>query len=225
MGTPVQNWNKFLTATFRTNAEKFFQLADNGCFTDKLTEDCHLLGDVAFPLYYITICWDIILCGYDEWNDDVRPQLYKKKLDNDRIKEFFINRHLNMDSIPFENYTRYFFCKEKDATVDDCLGQTKEELMAKRHREVDIDLYCSAEKFDFENVARLIKGGANPKHRFPGDCECLDRITSECSFLEVQLKGAMFDPKYQIDYEQDIPDLIGLAAHTKMERLLTKKAY
>ena len=86
---------------------------------------------------------------------------------------------------------------------------------------MDIDLFCYAEKFDFKNVERLIKEGADPHTEFPDELNCIHRIGAECAFLETELHSAMFNKDYHFNPEEDIANLIGLSAHEKMYCLLT----
>lgn len=216
-------YREYVRAVFLTDANGFLELVKDGNYPNELNLDCNIFPDVALPLHYITICWDIILSKFDEYKEEYRTLVLNKKLENDRIKDYFITQHnLNMENIPFRNYGYYFYCTEEEATADDCLFLTKDELIKKGHREIDIDLYCYTEKFDFENVERLLKEGANPRHLFPEDLDCLSRIGDECAFLDTELADAMFDNNYRIHYEEDIANLIGLAAHEKMYSLLSK---
>ena len=216
-------YKEYVQAVFLTDANTFLELTKNGKYPNALNQDCCVFSEDALPLHYITICWDIILSKYDEFKDKYKTQVYNKKLENDKIKDFFITQqNLNMDNMPFRDYSDYYYCIEEEATANDCLFYTKEELIKMGHRKIDIDLFCYTEKFDFQNVERLIKKGADPYHQFPDGLHCFDRIETECAFLETELRGALFDKDYCFKPEEDIANLIGLAAHEKMYSLLSK---
>lgn len=215
-------YKEYVQSVFFTDANKFLELAKDNTYPNALNKDCCVFSDVDLPLHYITICWDIIFSKYDEYKDKYKAQVQNRKQENDKIKDFFITQqNLNMDIISFRDYANYFYCIEEDATASDCLFHTKEELIKMGHSEVDIDLYCNAEKFDYKNVERLLKEGADPHTEFPDELNCIYRIGAECAFLETELKSAMFDKDHHFNPEEDIANLIGLAAHEKMYNLLT----
>ena len=215
-------FDDFVSAVFNVDDDRFFKLVEEGCFSKMLSRDTNLFPDVVLPLHYITICWDMILNKYDEWHEEYKPIVQAKKLANDRIKEFFITEcHENMNDIPFGDYTDYFLCEEEDADAYDCIGWSKNELMKMGYREMDIDLYCYAATFDFGLVMRLLKDGANPSVIFCDKTDCISRIVAESSFLEVELQDVILSKKpYEGDIKQGVSDLIGLAAHKKLYRML-----
>lgn len=221
--------NKFLNAVFFTDTDEFLKLIEEGCFSSQFTNDMKIFSDVVFPIHYFTICWDIILSKYDEFREEFKQQVYKKKCKNDIIKEFFIKeQHLDMEHINFQQYTGYFFSDEADLSAEDCLMCDSKDLQKNQYRQMDIDLYCYVCKFDFKNVEQLLKEGANPNVIFFEDTNndmgnCFSRIGNECAFLDCELRNVMFkEHSNQEPSEQEICDLIGLAAHEKMYSLLTK---
>lgn len=95
------------------------------------------------------------------------------------------------------------------------------------YRQVDLDLYCAAVRFQYGEVERLLKLGADPKVHID-DCQTLSRISVECAFL-----STIVVPKWELFYEkkclprvneQYLCDLIGWAAHEKMYDLLLSKS-
>ena len=215
-------FDDFVRAVFNVDDKNFFKLVDEGCFSKMLSRDTNIFPDVVLPLHYITICWDIILSKYDEWKEEYKPIVLAKKMANDRIKDFFISKcHENMDDVPFYDYVDYFFYQEEDADAYDFIGWTKEDLMEMGYREMDIDLYCYVNKFDFGLVMCLLKKGANPSVRFCNETDCMDKIGTECAFLEIELEDVILSKKpYEGDIRQGIIDLLGLAAHEEMYSLL-----
>ena len=157
--------NDFLNAVFFTDTDEFFKLVEEGAFSPLFTYDMKILPDITVPIHYITICWDIILSKHNEFKEGYKQKVYKKKCKNDRIKEFFIKeQHLDMKQIPFLRYSNYFFCSDVDETAEDCLCCNFEDLQKDHYRQIDIDLYCSVCKFDFENVELLLKQGSQSKY-------------------------------------------------------------
>ncbi len=215
-------FDDFVRAVFNVDANRFFELVDEGCFSKMLSRDSNIFPDVVLPLHYITISWDIILNKHDEWKDEYKLILMAKKMANDKIKEFFISEcHENMMDIPFDDYTDYFICQEKDVCIYDCIRRTKIELLEMGYREIDLDLYLYVGKFDFGMVMLLLNKGANPSVRFCNETDCIDKIGTECASLEIKLEDLILSKKpYEGDIKQGIADLIGLAAHEKMYSLL-----
>lgn len=81
--------------------------------------------------------------------------------------------------------------------------------------------------FQYEEVERLLKLGADPKVDI-GDCQAVSRISVECAFF-----STIVVPMWENFYEnkrltrirvQELCDLIGWAAHEKMYDLLVSKS-
>lgn len=216
--------NELIEAVFNIDDKRFFKFVEDGRLNESVLKNTNLLYD-SLPLYYITICWDYVLKDYNEWKEEYRDIVYNRKCQNDRIKKFFIDKYkLDMSDIPFSSYCDYFFSQPKDATVEDCLGETKDDLKSRGFKEIDIDLYCSVVKFDYERVEHLLQCGANPRTWIPcvGEYQCMDRIGVECSFLELELDHVIMGRSYDTELTVSMQYLIGLAAHEKMYDLLLK---
>ena len=222
----IRNEDKeFVEAVFNIDDKRFFKLVEDGRLNESVIKNTNFFYSPPLPLYYITICWDYILKDYNEWKEEYRDIVYKRKCQNDRIKNFFNEKYgLDMSDIPFSSYCDYFFSQPKDASVEDCLGETKESLISQGFKEIDIDLYCRVVKFDYEQVERLLQCGANPRTWIPckGEDQCMDRIGIECSFLNIELDHVIMERSYDTELRISMHNLIGLAAHEKMYDLLLK---
>lgn len=222
----TRNEERELTeVVFNIDDKRFKILVTDGYLNNSVFKDIHFFNGTPLPLHYITICWDIILSNYNEWKEGYRDIVYKRKCQNDKIKEVFVSQFgIDMDDILYSNYCDYYYSQPEDATVEDCLWETKENLIGQGVKEIDIDLYCSVVKFDYEQAEHLLQCGANPRAWIPceGENQCMDRIGTECSFLEIELDRVIMGSSYVKDYERDLMYLIGLAAHEKMYRLLSK---
>ena len=225
LGMDKNENNEIVEAVFNIDVDRFFKLVADGRLNESVLKDIKLFYSPPLPLYYITICWDYILKDYNEWKEEYRGVVYKRKCQNDKIKNFFINQYgLDMSDVPFSDYCDYFFSQPKDATVEDCLDESKENLMNQGFKEIDIDLYCSVVKFDYEQVEHLLQYGANPRTWIPckGEDQCMDRIGAECSWLDMELNYVILEESYVTDLNVYIQYLLGLAAHEKMYDLLLK---
>ena len=97
--------------------------------------------------------------------------------------------------LDYTSYTNLFFAASPDETDDEVLLSSLLELLNEGYGQVDIDLYCAAERIQYGEVERLLKLGADPEVDID-DCKAMSRI---------------------------LCDLIGCAAHEKMYDLLTRK--
>jgi len=133
-----------------------------------------------------------------------------------------------MTGITFSDYWDCFYCEEPDATVEDCLWETEDYLKKLGLRDIDIELACCVEKFQFDKAEQLLEQGADPlKNRSELDEEvvdCVTRIYGEIEFINSYFVGMVLGKdKLKMKYiEESLRDLINLAAHEKMDHLLDK---
>ena len=214
---------EIVKAVFEIDFERFS--SQHGDNNDVLSL-CRDSDDLPYPLHFITLCWDIILGYWDEWKEEYKPILKKRKDENDKFKSFFSGLGLDMTGIPFSDYCECFYCDELDATVKDCLCETEEYLKKLGLRDIDIELACCVEKFQFERAEELLEQGADPvKNRSEVDGEivdCVTRIGNEIDFLYSFLQNTVLGTEGMGDVESDLCYLFGLAAHEKMDHLLDK---
>ena len=160
--------NEFVKAVFDTDAMRFLQLVEEGHFSPQYVVDIGYTEHAVMPLYHITICWDIVLSKYDEWKE-YKEIVYKKKCENDKIKKFFVSQcGIDMKNISFSEYKEkgFLYCDDDDKTIEDFFDESKEGLIERGHRSIDIDIYCSTSKLNYEETEKLLKDGANPYEVF-----------------------------------------------------------
>lgn len=223
---------QFIEAVFFLDAKRFKQLLDEFSFDKKLLED---VGheDCPFPIYWITQCWEVELAHPEEWREECRDAVQSSKERNLEIKRIFEHRFgVKFPPIDYYNTPISFYRSNDDESDDDILDTSKETLLSKGHREMDIDLYIAVHRFDFERVKQLLKAGANPYHNISEDedeeYDCMKRIGHELSFLSTQLSNvALGKERFSITKENGdslLRDLFGLAAHGEMYALIEKYA-
>ncbi|MBR1513342.1 MAG: hypothetical protein IJ622_03520 [Bacteroidales bacterium] len=162
-----------INAVLQIDADKFFQLIDEGQLAPHLMTDTQLVSGVNFPLHYITMCWDVLLSKYNEYSEEYKDSVFRKKIQNDRIKEYFEKTcGLQMNSVPYADYHNCFYCINPEATVEDILDESENELLEKGYLKKDIDLHCGVYKMDFEITKCLLEEGANPETIFDDEDEC-----------------------------------------------------
>lgn len=210
-------------AVFEINFDGFQSLHGDNIEVLSLCKDSE---ELPYPLHFITICWDIILGYWDEWKEEYKPILKKRKDENDKFKSYFAELGLDMTGIPFSNYWDCFYCDEPDATVEECLGDTEDELKKKGFRDIDIELACCVNKFQFERAEELLEQGADPiKNRTDEEDEyddCVTRIYREVQYLYSEMTEKMLGKKGLGHFERNLEELLSLAAHEKMDHLLDK---
>ena len=218
---------EIIRAVFDIDFTQFMSLYNAGYFTPSLCQDSE---EMPYPLHFITICWDIIFGYLDEWKDEFKTILRQRKEENDKFKTFFGKQGLDMSNIPFSDYSDVFFCEESDSSVEECLCLTEDELGKLGFRDMDIELACCVEKFQFERVEQLLEQGADPlKNRSEDedDCEdCVTRIDREVQYIYSEFTDKVLGKKKLrkgfFVYDRDFGYLFGLAAHEKMDHLLDK---
>ncbi len=220
-------FDDFVQAVFNVDADRFFKLVNDGCFSKMLARDANVFPDVVLPLHYITICWDIILSKYDECKEEYKEIVYKKKCENDKIKEFFVSQcGIDMKSFSFSEYKEngYLYCDDDDCTIEYFFDESKDRLIERGHRSIDIELYCSASRLNYEETEQLLKQGANPEEEFfmDGMYESIyAKIGTRCALVESELKDAIIGNSIQPQHIHDsIAFLLQLASLETMFTLL-----
>lgn len=214
---------EIVKAVFEIDFDRFQSLCGDN---NDVLSLCNDSDDLPYPLHFITICWDVILGYWDEWKEEYKPILKKRKDENDKFKSYFAELGLDMTGIPFSNYWDCFYCDEPDATVEECLGDTEDELKKKGFRDIDIELACCVNKFQFERAEELLEQGADPiKNRTDEEDEyddCVTRIYREVQYLYSEMTEKMLGKKGLGHFERNLEELLSLAAHEKMDHLLDK---
>ena len=178
------------------------------------------------PLHHITICWDIVLSKFDKWKN-YKNIVYKKKCENDIIKKFFVSQFgIDMKGISFSEYKEkgFLYCDDDDETIEFFFDVSKDGLIERGHRCIDIDLYCNASKLNYKETEQLMKDGGNPYEVFfiDGEHESIyEKIDTRCALVELELKDAIIGNGIQHQFFRDnIAYLLQLASLEKMITLL-----
>ena len=210
-----------INAVLQLDADKFFRLVSEKALDLSLITDTQLVPRVEFPLHYITICWDVLLSKYDEYSVEYKETIYRKKLRNDRLKEYFEKTcGLQMNNVPFADYHDFFYCLDPENKVEDIMDESESDLIEKGFSKKDIDLYCSVYKMDFETTKRLLEEGANPETTFDDESDsCWNHVCTESSLISTdfsQMESEEIEPFERFE----VFDLIGYAAYESMYSLL-----
>lgn len=219
--------NKYINAVFNYDVDTFKTLLETESFDLSLLQDIKFAKDVPCPIYWITQCWEIIFEHPEEWKEDCREIIAENKRSNLEIKKIFEERfYVVFRPIDFYNTDFWFFRNEREDTFEDVLYESRDEMIAKGHRAIDLDLYVAVNKFDFKETERLLALGANPVYEISEeDGSCMNRISGECGFLDIELHEIIIYGKHSnplADNAKELIHLIGLAAHESMYKLLSK---
>lgn len=217
---------KYINAVFNFDAETFKTLLNTEPFDESLLQDIKFSEEVPCPIYWMTQCWEIIFAHPEECKEKYRQIIEENKQRNLEIKRLFEEKlNVVFKPIDFYNTDFWFYRNERDDTFEDVFyDDTKEKLIAKGYREIDLDLFVAVHKFDFEETERLLKLGANPSCEIDED-SCYHRIGAECGFLDTELQGIFIKRVQRNPFEdnaRDLIDLVGWAAHKSMYSLLLK---
>ncbi len=185
-----------------------------------------------FPIYYISICLNIIFNKPEEWSEPIRNLIQTIHRNNSKILTYWQeNHHFDIDTkIDFQKYHSFFFCDDPDESKEEVLMlydiSYDEYLRTNGYRDIDVELYCATSRFDFKTVEHLLSKDANPSADVFDESSPIERIESESSYLSIGLmnlyKAYYFEKKMIPIDENDFFDCIGMGAHETVYSLLTK---
>lgn len=217
-------FQKAINAAFYANPVKLQKLIDEGHFNVRLLEDTGFMTK-PFPIWRIPQCWEAAIGEVSHWNKEVQYLIADFKSRVFQVKEIFRNSfNIEFTPIDYQQYTEDFFAARSDESIEEALWlDSIDDAYKNGARPIDAELYYAGVQFDFERTEDLLKHGANPDIPLEEcDMYLYDRIATEASFLEVELRHVWeFEYRREVDYA-DISHLVGYAAHETMYDLLVK---
>lgn len=216
-----------LEAAFYANPESLRRLIDEGSFPCPLIDDIGLLSS-PFPIWRIPQCWEIAM-GTDPtiYREEIRHIVEDFMARNAKVKAIFAESFSTVyTQIDYQRYHDHFFAADPEESDEDIIMEDNwDEIYKYGTRNIDLKLFCAAERFDFPRVKELLEQGADPNAPAYSDASgcTFSRIGVECSYLcTCQLSWAWNPSKlYPVD-ERMIGDLVGWAAHETMYRWIEK---
>ena len=222
----MDKYEKLLSAVYFNDAETAIRLIETKDYPNNWLDNVLSMG---IPIYYITQCYARLLSD-DLWNEKAMPMILSMRKGCSKLLSYWKTKfnYPVEQELDYTSYTDLFFAAfsdDTDDTDDEVLLSSVQELLNEGYRQIDIDLYCATERFQYGEVERLLKLGADPEVDIE-DCKAMSMISVECSFL-----STIVVPKWEFFYEkkcllpikeQDLCDLIGWAAHEKMHDLLIR---
>ncbi len=186
----------------------------------------------VFDLKYLTL-FNKIIWFDDDWRRDLLPFVNINRQRCLRMLDFWKSEgeaDFPARDFPFNKYHEFFLCDDpNDAELKEkILFEPIADYLIKGFREIDLRLYQRVECFDFEQVEKLLKQGANPEvpmedHPYSDIFSAVELEQSFLATIEIVPLFQIFEKKrYRHDYDIGhlFANLLGLAAYTRMYRLL-----
>ncbi len=225
---PITIDQQFETAVFTINTTEFKRLLDSEAFNPSWLVSTPSTNGKHFPMYWITLCYEIVLGNPEDWKEHIRPLISKRIEDIKIIKQLFEDYfHVNLEPLDFINPQYDLYNK---AFITDKIKDVFEfpDNVTKNHSELDIQLFMAVERMDFIEAQRLIGLGANPDEEFKEydkgepDYNCFSWVEIERGFLCCELDWAWEAQTNYYIQDCNIADLYTWAAYEKMYKILTK---
>ena len=224
----VENLLKALMEVDYDQAAAAIEKLEENCAVPEIKIGFNYL--VSIPFTCIPSFVKLAIGNPDEYTKEESKVLVRNSLDRNKAIAELLSQKFHVpkdDEIPFTTYAdaAIFYAEETNNTIEDIFWVKDEaELKVGGATNLDIQLYCVATKFIFEETERLLKLGARPNVGIENEEWYLDdRISAECSFLGMEVLPILLgERKFQNNdqLERFLYDLIGLAAHEKMWSLI-----
>lgn len=187
-------------------------------------------ADQDFPIWAIPKSLLYIIGNPEEWKSPYDEIVIPLKLRLEALINWWKDE-MGVDAdkdVDYQQFADYFFSSEMDDTPEDILLEDDIDALVKLVgcQMIDVDLYCAASRFDYAEVERLLKAGANQHAKLFDVEDIVARISTEASYLDTQWNHRWFAAIAEDGKINDVPsfmdELVGYAAHEKMFALLKK---
>lgn len=212
--------DRLLLAVVLNQFEKIKEILESENYDKTLFTD---IGgfEVPVPLQFLNECWRIILDHkFSETLEPIAQRNYENAV---KINKLFKEHGISETNVPL-NKIMYAVWNDEDESDDEVLDCSKQELIAKGNRTIDLDLYIAVCKMDFKNAEALLKKGADPSFTYEGS-EVISICGSECSYQATCMAGniikspAWYSNGIEID---ELGNLLRWAANEKMYYLVNQ---
>jgi hypothetical protein len=166
----------------------------------------------------------------DCWRDEGKVFAEKRKIQTLQMLDYWRAELGKQDikrTMEYNHYWDFFYC-EDPSNKEEVWMEPIQNYLTKGVREIDLMLFYHAERFDFAETKKLLNIGANPNICIDEDRDSylFSRIENECSYLltcQIWFRYELFDKNGYYPYcdiDEMFGDLLGLAAHEEMYKLL-----
>lgn len=217
--------NAFVSAVFNIDVDEVKRLLASSD-VDKTLIDNVCSKEFHFcPINWITQLWEVILASPNSWREDCRDRIIKKQKDNLEIKRVLKEKlDIIYTSISLNNNDLWIYRWFADDSFEEFFDCTKEDMINKGHKAIDLDLYYAVNQYNFKEAERLLELGANPNHKIPEEGSwCLDLVGGRCSLYCMEISHILLEDQNQSsrDY-RDLAYLLAWGVNEKMYKLLSK---
>lgn len=217
--------DSFVSAVFNIDVEEVRRLVETAEYDKSLLGNvCSEYGHLC-PINWIPQFWDEVLAAPEYWRKDCREKVRKKKEDNDEIKKILSEKlGLEFTPIEFENNELWIYDMFSDESFEEFFDYSKEEMINRGHKALDLELYYAVNKYKFEDVEKLLQLGANPNYHIPEEGSwCFDLLGGRSALYSIEIGNILFDNQRPsgVDY-RDLAYLMAWAMSDKMYNLLAK---
>lgn len=168
----------------------------------------------------------------DEWRDQIKSLIDKSRQRTKQLGDFWKTEGIIQDldsTFAYNQFWNYFNCDDPD-DYEEVMFEPIKNYLKNGFREIDLQLYNRVECLDCTNARKLLKQGAKADIHFQndGDSSAFSHIVGAVSYLSTTQVIPQFESFYQrapdqhFDITQMFANLIGLASHEEMYRLLQK---
>lgn len=214
-------------AIFNLDLDMVKRLLETKAYDKSVFDDVCLIDGHHCPVNWIPQLWDVIIDNPESWSEGFRAKIGIKKKANHEIKRILVDEmDIDFTPIEFSNNDLWIYQWFAEMSFEEFYDCTKQELVNRGHKEIDIDLYYSVNQYNFEESKRLLQLGANPYYTIPeeGGC-CFDLIEERCDFYDHELSHILLQDHSQnsLDY-RDLANLLAWGANKMMFNLLCASA-
>jgi hypothetical protein len=229
--TENKKWQELFLAVYFNDLEKVIEFKNQ--YPELYARKGRFIidGDTTFDLTNLTFFNQTIWSDLS-WRKEIMPLVEKHRQRTKQMLDFWraeLGQQEILRQIEYNHYCDYFNCDDP-SDFDEIILEPISTYLKEGFREIDLSLYNRAQCFDFAEVKKLLGLGAKSDIHFEndGDSSIFSRISAECSYLAtcyVIPEFEVFETKgYKGDFDikRMFGDLLSLAAHEEMYRLLDK---
>lgn len=217
--------DSFVSAVFNIDVDEVKRLLplaeyDKSLLNNVCSKEWHFC-----PINWITQLWEAILVSPESWREEYRERIVKKQKDNQEIKRI-LKENLNITStkIELDNNDLWIYRWFADDPFEEFFDCSKEDMINKGHKAIDLDLYYAVNQYNFKEAERLLELGADPNRKIPEEGSwCLDLVGGRCSLYCMEISHILLEDQNQSgrDY-RDLAYLLAWGVNEMMYKLLTK---
>lgn len=217
--------DSFVTAIFNIDVDEVKRLLalaeyDKSLFGNVCSKDYH-----KCHISWITQLWEVILESPEHWRKDCQERIAQKKKDNLEIKRILQEElRIAFTPIEYKNNDLWIYGWFADESIEEFFDYSKEEMVNRGHKAIDLDLYYAVNQYNFEEAERLLQIGANPKYKISEEGSwCLDLVEGRCSLYCMEIDYILFDEQIKdaANY-RNLAYLMAWGVNKMMENLLFK---